>query len=73
MPTNPVATFTMIPGVEKRDSGWVVLHYNGSGWIIDQFTAEDEARSRATETANRMCASNEFILVFPVSEVYCTF
>lgn len=58
------------PEVERKDGGWVVLHYTGSAWLPSHATTEDEARRRAKETAERIRASNEFVLVLHVSEVY---
>ena len=60
----------MKPEIEKRDGGWAVIHYTGSGWILDHFATEEEARKKAKEAAERIYASNEFILVLQVSEAH---
>jgi hypothetical protein len=60
----------LAPEVESKDGGWVVLHYTGSGWILNHLATEDEARRHAKHMAERISVSCEFILVIPISEAY---
>jgi hypothetical protein len=69
MPSN--ATFDpLAPEVERKDGGWVVVHYTGSAWLPCHATTEDEARRQAKVTAESIRGSNEFVLVLHVSEAY---
>jgi hypothetical protein len=70
MPTEPIAKYTMVPEVERKDGGWVVLHYRGSGLMPSHFTTEEEARRQAKKMAEKIGTSNEFALVVSVSEAY---
>ena len=71
MPTAPNARFDpFTPEVEKKNDGWIVLHFTGSAWIPKHHATEDEAKRHAKELAGRIGESIEFVLVLPALEAY---